>query len=244
MSRTSTRKNPPMWAALLGAVAVAAVVGTVVLVTDGASERDLGASSAAGSPDAAIRPAAAANESPSLPRAAGWAGDVVLFGYDEPVDSTREGAVDAEGVWPVVSCAPHLGDGGRVEFVSGTEVGPDYARDLALGWYPNDTAAQVAWDGLWARVQECATSTGAAVQSETSTLGGVGVVAVVTEPSVDGLSEVRAYALIRVDSVLALVVDHGSFHDGSVFTPADALTTRESASWLLAELCRVDPTLC
>lgn len=184
--------------------------------------------------------------SPTTQPGAGPSRTVMIFPDDEIVEgeTSRTVAVDVAGSWPLGACGPVDVDQDRVDFVSGTERGPEYARDLAMGWYVDEAAADRAYTGLRTRIEGCASTTGATVETAASGLGTAGVLATVAQPSIGGWSEVSIYALSRLGGVVALAVDHASFSDATVPGPAEATITRAHAERLLAEVCRVEPARC
>jgi len=159
-------------------------------------------------------------------------------------DVSRTAAVDVSGAWPLGACAPGAPDRGREDFVSGTERGLEYARDLAMGWYADEASAVIAYDGVLARIEACAASTGATIESAASGLGTAGVLTTVAQPGAGGESDVSIYAITRIGRVVTLAVDQATFYDGTVPAPAEATITRGHAERLLAELCLVDPARC
>lgn len=227
----------------LAAVAVAAVLGTVVVVAGTSTGPPTGTSTGTftGTPTGA-----ATATSPGTSTQPAGASAIRLFPDAEAVagDTTRTVSVDVSGRWPLGACAAGPPDRGREDFVSGAERGPEYTRDLAMGWYVDEASAVIAYDELLARVEACATSTGAMIESAASGLGTAGVLATVAQPSIGGWSEVSIYALSRLGGVVALAVDHASFSDLTVPGPAEATTTRAHAERLLAEVCRVEPARC
>lgn len=246
-SRDGPGVRPPGWRGWVTVSATALVVtGLVVgvwIATSGSPP-----SSPAGMPTI-VAPTGAPSvtvPSPTSQPDAGPARAVMVFadGEVEPPDVTRVVTVDVAGSWPLGACGPVDVDQDRVDFVSGTERGPEYARDLAMGWYVDEAAADRAYTGLRTRIEACASTTGATVETAASGLGSAGVLATVAQPSIGGWSEVSIYALSRLGGVVALAVDHASFSDATVPGPAEATTTRAHAERLLAEVCRVEPARC
>jgi hypothetical protein len=213
-------------AALTGATAVTGLVVGVWLATGGAPDPTSSGSATGPSPTSA-------------------AGAIELFPADSaPVDVTRSSAVDVAGNWPLADCPSAGPEVGRVDFVSGTESGPEYSRDLAMGWYADAESAASAYDSVWSRIQTCAASSEADLQSAPERLGSTGIVATVASPSTAGQVDVAIYALTRVGEVVALVADHATFYEAAGPAPADATGTVDQATRLLVELCRVEPTHC
>jgi len=235
----------------LAAVAVAAVLGTVVVVTGTRTETPSGTSTGAltGTPAVtstgtpAVTPT---GSSPGTPTQPGRASAISLFPDGEAVapDVSRTAAVDVSGAWPLGACAPGAPDRGREDFVSGTERGLEYTRDLAMGWYADEASAVIAYDGVLARIEACAASSGATIESEASGLGTAGVLATVAQPGDGGVSDVSIYAITRVGGVVTLAMDQATFYDGTVPAPAEATITRGHAERLLTELCLVEPARC
>jgi hypothetical protein len=180
------------------------------------------------------------------PTATGPASAVALFPDDDVLfaDTTREVAVDVAGAWPLGACPTSAAEPGRVDFVSGTEEGPEYARDLAMGWYADDASAHDAYESVWATIQACAESVGATVASAPADLGAESLTATVAKTGTSGEADVSIYVLARIDGVLTMAVDHASFLDGSIPAPADATGTHEQAERLIAELCRAEADRC
>jgi hypothetical protein len=228
------------WVAVgLGAVAVIGLVVGVWVATHGSTDTVSGGSTSLSA--TATGPTAAA------PNGTGPASAVALFPDDDDelfADTTREVAVDEAGAWPTGACPALAAEKGRVDFVSGTEEGPEYSRDLAMGWYADDTSAHDAYDSVWATIQACAASAGATVASAPAGLGVESLSATVAGPLTDGEADVSIYVVARIDGVLTMAVDHASFLDGSIPAPADATGTHEQAERLIAELCRVEADRC
>ena len=228
------RTARPRWlASAVAAVAVSGLVLGVWLATDESSRSGAGT----------VQSVTATATSTNL--AAGPATAIALFPADEvgSVDTTREVVVDLSVAWPLGSCAPMAADRGRVDFVSGAERGPEYVRELAVGWYVDEAAAELSYDAVWAHLQGCATN-GVTLESAPLSLGTAGLVATLAQPAVDGDVYVSIYALTRLGGVVTLAVDHTTFHDDTVPAPTDATTTLEHAERLVAEVCRVEPSRC
>ncbi|MEJ7725384.1 MAG: hypothetical protein WKH47_00015 [Actinomycetes bacterium] len=231
----------------LAAVAVAAVLGTVVVVTGTPTATPSGTSTGTLTGIPAVTPAVTpTGSSPGTPTQPGRASAISLFPDGEAVapDVSRTAAVDVSGAWPLGACAPGAPDRGREDFVSGTERGLEYTRDLAMGWYADEASAVIAYDGVLARIEACAASSGATIESEASGLGTAGVLATVAQPSAGGVSDVSIYAITRVGGVVTLAMDQARFYDGTVPAPAEATITRGHAERLLTELCLVEPARC
>jgi hypothetical protein len=219
------------------AVTAVAVIGLVVGVwfaTSGSSDPTAGN----GSTPSPTETTSASGEGPATAFAL-FPGD-----QDLPADTTRSSTVDVEAAWPVPTCEPVAADAGRVDFVSGIERGPEYSRDLAVGWYDGEASATSAYEELWARIQACAASAGASVESAPAELGSAGLVATVAQPSGGGASDVAIYALTRAGDVIAMTVDHASFFDGTVPAPTAATVTLDQAERLVTELCQDVPARC
>jgi len=214
-----------------------------------------------GSPDPVIGSGDARSEAqsvaPSVPRPeptvsiaagsdAGPASVFALFppGESLPVDTSREVAVDVAGTWPLGACMPAAAETGRVDFVRGTEQGPEYTRDLAVGWYADDASAASAYDGLRAAVEACASTTGAEIARAPGDLGAASELTTVAQPAVDGVSEVSLYAVTRAGGTVTLAVDRATFQVGTVPAPADATSARAQAERLVTELCQAEPAHC
>ncbi len=228
----------------LVAVAVAAVLGTVVVLAGTSTGTSTGPAS--GTSTGTPTPGTAPGTSTATSTQPAGASAISLFPEGEAVapDVSRTAAVDVSGGWPLGACALGGPDRGREDFVSGTERGPEYTRDLAMGWYVDEASAEIAYDGVLARVEACAASTGATIESAASGLGTAGVLTTVAQPGAGGVSDVSIYAITRIGRVVTLAVDHATFYDGTVPTPAEATITRGNAERLLAELCLVDPARC
>lgn len=231
----------------LAAVAVAAVLGTVVVVAGTSTGTPPGTSTGPSTGAFTGTPTGApTGTSPGTSTQPARASAISLFPDTEAVagDTTRTVSVDVAGRWPLGACAAGPPDRGREDFVSGAEQGPEYARDLAMGWYVDEASAVLAYDDVLARVEACATSAGATIERATSGLGTAGVIATVAQPSAGGLSAVSIYAITRIGAVVMLAVDSAAFYDGTVPTPAEATITRGHAERLVAELCLVEPARC
>lgn len=233
---TQGRKSQRGWAApTIGAVAIIALVAGVWVATNRSTGSDLGAGSG---------PGVSAPMITSTPDS-GPATAVTLFQGDiVEADTSRTVAVDVAGAWPVRTCASAATDTSRVDFVSGTETGPEYSRDLAMGWYVDEVSAKTAYDRIWAQVEACAASSGATLENVPGTLGAQSLVATVAQPGVGGEVAVSTYVITRVDAVVVMAIDHATFRDDSVPAPSEATTTIEHAARLVAELCRAEPARC
>ena len=265
-ARTTVRVEPKQGSTvarrwITGVAAGAAVVGVVVVVQlatgGGATEPvNVGAQPVAVGSDtvSAGDPSSAPGESAPAESAAagGLAAAVELFGADgdEAPDVVRETAVDATAAWPVSGCAAAAApEAGRVDFVSGVESGPEYSRDLAIGWYVDEAAATAAYDALVARIATCAADAGAVLTTGAADLGTRGSFATAAVPLDVGDADADAvnaalYASASVGAVVVLAVDHAVFYGGSETAADSPAGSSAQADRLLAEACRTAPDRC
>jgi hypothetical protein len=199
---------------------------------------DVGSSSGktGAQPTAALSPSTAVG---------GVAAAIALFPSDDPAaDTSREVLVDPDGQWPAGPCLPATDEPGRTAFVSGTEHGPEYQRQLAVGWYADDASATAAYDALAAGLTDCAGAPTDSTTSAPSGLGSAGQVIVRAVPAGDGWAEVSTAALTRDGPVLMLVVETATYAAESIPAPAEATSAIDQADRLLDEVCRVDAARC
>lgn len=240
VSRENQRSVARRWVgAAAAAAAVAGLVAAVQVATRGGDAATGGARYAGSAADTAAASAA-------------------LFPVSklDSSDTTRESTVDVAASWPVQACPavsavefgsaePGAVERGRVDFVAGTEHGPEYSRDLAIGWYADTAAAQAAYDALAARVGECAAETGARTAAAPWTpTAGAGSLLTVWSTIEGPFAEGSTYAVSVRDAVVVLAADHSEMIVEGPEAPDPFPGTAGHAERLLAEACRVAPDRC
>lgn len=223
----------PMRVALAAAAVAAVVVAVVTVVDPGtpAPER-FGASPG---PQSTSTTAAAQADA---------AAAVELFAPATTEDVAQESRVDVEASWPVGGCPLTEAPGAdRVAFVVGSERGPEYVQERAIGWYADLAAAEAAYRAVEQAVRSCG-STEEQVETAPAPLGTEGVIAIVAGPASGGVVEVSSYAISWSAGAVVLASDHSTFHAGSIPAPGEASTTVAAAQRLLDEVCRVDASRC
>lgn len=261
---------PARWVGgLAGAAAVVCVIGGVQLATGGGVEPSGDGRPVAAAPAAHPSPAAAGED---VAASAEVAAAPYLFpaGGVQNSDTVRTSTVDVGATWPVRGClamsaADASGDAsagdaspgdagpadgapvevGRVDFVSGTEEGPEYSRDLAIGWYADAAAAQAAYDALVALVGQCAAEAGASTAAAPWTPSATAGSLLTVWSTIEGpFAEGSTYAVAVRDAVVVLAADHSELIVSGPEAPAGFPGTAGHADRLLTEACRVAPGRC